>query len=513
MALAVAHRHGTQHVSQRHCPERCSERGACTAPVAEVKAARLEAGGKLAGTSLPGARCVCDAHYQGAACEVHKPSHCWNDCGGPKRGSCIHNFCVCVRPFYGPGCSLVASGFNHFPHPPSPPSSRPPALRVYVYDVPPMVLARLDYASDDDPIFNTYHLFMRTLLADGAALATTPEEADLFFAPAFATNMPGLLEYYTHVQRHIASSSALWGRNGGRDHFWWGSGDGAGCDLNQLEATRSSIVVAHYLKFNTSDRRCGVRGKDVAVPPHVPAVHSAPFIAAGKTPLADRSIDFFFAGNVPDAPTVPTTPDEALQNEAYSEGVRHLVWKHLRGARRFKVVSRSASYAADWANSQFCLAPQGVGWGVRLSWAVVGGCIPVLASSEVSAWFDDAINYDAFSLRGVPKLDLPRLPSLLANVSAAERASMQRSLWQHRRFFLWPTEATPDGLAYQMTMHQLCQRAARQNRGKAAACAAILGRGAASLVRGAGRQGARSVYVEASRRGGGGRAGRGLSPA
>ena len=28
---------------------------------------------------------------------------------------------------------------------------------MYVYDVPPMVLARLDYASDDDPIFNTYH--------------------------------------------------------------------------------------------------------------------------------------------------------------------------------------------------------------------------------------------------------------------------------------------------------------------------------------------------------------------
>ena len=51
-----------------------------------------------------------------------------------------------------------------------------------------MVLARLDYASDDDPIFNTYHLFMRTLLADGAALGVAlvmakmvPEYRKTFF--------------------------------------------------------------------------------------------------------------------------------------------------------------------------------------------------------------------------------------------------------------------------------------------------------------------------------------------
>ena len=59
-------------------------------------------------------------------------------------------------------------------------------------------------------------------------LASTPSTAHLFFAPAFGTNMEGLLEYYDHTVRYISEHFPYWGHSGGNDHFWWNSGDGAG---------------------------------------------------------------------------------------------------------------------------------------------------------------------------------------------------------------------------------------------------------------------------------------------
>ena len=44
--------------------------------------------------------------------------------------------------------------------------------------------------------------------------------------------------------------------------------------------------------------------------------------------------------------------DAQLGREAYSEGVRQLVWKHARRAPGFRVVSRSESYLTDWSESQ-----------------------------------------------------------------------------------------------------------------------------------------------------------------
>ena len=113
--------------------------------------------------------------------------------------------------------------------------------------------------------------------------------------------MDGLLEYYEHTVRYISRHFPFWSRSDGADHFWWNSGDGAGCNLNEMGATRRSIGVAHYFKFNSSSTRCGLRTKDVAVPPYVPQVHTAAFLDAGRGPTTTRPLRFFFAGNVPDA--------------------------------------------------------------------------------------------------------------------------------------------------------------------------------------------------------------------
>ena len=136
------------------------------------------------------------------------------------------------------------------------------------------------------------------------------------------------------------------------------------------------------------------------------------------------------------------------------------MWKHARHAPGFRVVARSASYLTDWSESQVCLAPMGVGWGVRLLWSLGGGCVPLLVSSEVASWFDDVLNYSAFSLHGLPKQVLARLPSLLEGVGSARLLALQRGVLRHRRLFLW-SDDSQQGSAYHVTMHQLCRRATR----------------------------------------------------
>jgi len=476
-ALAVRFRDDLKHVPFELCDGRCSERGACVMPAG--RAPRRAARGS----------CRCDAHYSGARCDRHESPYCWNDCSG--RGECIDGFCRCRPPFYGPACALGAADA----------AQAPGGFRIHVYDLPPVVTRRWRSASDDDPIFNTYHSFMRALLASPALLSARPEDAALLLAPAFATNMEGLVQYYAHMQRYIEGRHPeLWRRRGGRDHVWWGSGDGAGCDFNhagQLARLRQSIFVAHYFKFNTTSTSCGDATKDVAVPPHVPAVHSADFLRRGEAAAAARPTLFFFAGNVPESgePGFDARDDKRLADEAYSEGVRQLVWKHVRRAPGFKVVARSPTYMADWGESKFCLAPQGVGWGVRLLWAVGGGCVPVLASSEVSPWFDDVLPYERFAVVGVPKLALRDLPDRLrALASSADFGRTRAALLRARPLLLWP----PHGFAFNLTMRQLCVRAARIGRGddgegqadaRESTCDALLPEEAARRLEALGRRG------------------------
>ena len=206
--------------------------------------------------------CKCDPHYSGKACEQHQSRWCWNGCAG--RGSCVDGFCRCHVPFYGPGCAFdgALQPQATAAQPAASPqlglggaASLPEGFQVYVYDLPPLVLRRRTYGSDPDPIFNTHHAFVARLLRTKAALTSQPAQATAFLAPALGTNMEALPEYYAHVQRHIAATLPWWHRRRGTDHAWLTTADGGGCDLNSLPRLRRSVVLAHYLKWNSSSRR------------------------------------------------------------------------------------------------------------------------------------------------------------------------------------------------------------------------------------------------------------------
>ena len=181
-ALAVEHRPSLRHQPASLCPRRCHDRGACVGRPQRPAAAR----GRLRTSS---GECRCDALYGGASCETFQPVLCWNNCSYP-RGTCVDGFCSCAPPHFGPACAYDAPAAGA--------ASRPRRRRfaVHVYDLDAVVLRRAAGGSDPDPIFNTYHTFLRLLLADPPSLAADPEEADLFLTPAY---VHGMLERAPHT--------------------------------------------------------------------------------------------------------------------------------------------------------------------------------------------------------------------------------------------------------------------------------------------------------------------------
>ena len=251
---AVQHEYnrGLEHAPHAWCPKRCHERGSCLV-TRHSRADSLHEGliGRSQRQAHESSRCQCDSYYFGSLCARHESPYCWNGCSG--RGECVDGFCVCRDGAYGPGCAFHegSSIDDHtLPHEimdahrEKKRFASPPAL-VYVYDLPPLWLRRRTYASDNDPIFNTYHAFMSALLQHtSTSLTATPKRAALFLVPAFATNMENLREYYLHAYRRVATAYPWWNRTDGTDHLWWSTADGGGCELNQ-----ASQVPPHRVAF------------------------------------------------------------------------------------------------------------------------------------------------------------------------------------------------------------------------------------------------------------------------
>lgn len=422
------------------CADHCNLHGTCVQE-------RSPHGGPRRGRAW----CQCEMGYMGRACRKNggvwsggaaEPSAtCFRSCGG--RGRCVHGSCVCERGSYGPGCvfpfAAAASTGKDATH-----------LRVYVYDLPRMVTARRGYASDDDrqEIFSLMQHFTSALLGDPAHLTDEPSSADVFVVPALTTNMEGLTQYSEHVAWHLQHEYGPWfNRSHGADHVWFISSDHGGM-IAPRKASRG-IYMAHYY---TSARLA-------ANPRHL---NPAPYLGLGVTAEAQstyagygtaawdeanrrRTLTLFFAGNMNLADT----------SDHYSEGVRRRLWLHHANTSGFRIVERSATYVDDYRRSVFCAAPLGEGWGIRLVWSIALGCIPVVFASRVRQPWDDLVEYGDFSVR-VRRDQIPSLPSLLRAIGEPELARLRRGLAVRHRLFLWEQ---PYGLAYNVSMRELCRRA------------------------------------------------------
>ena len=112
--------------------------------------------------------------------------------------------------------------------------------------------------------------------------------------------------------------------------------------------------------------------------------------------------------------------------------------------------------------SEFCLAPAGGGFGIRLMKAIALNCVPLISQPYVLQPFEDLLRYEDFSVR-VGHNEVADLSDHLQQLQPLT-ARMRRRLYDAHRAFSWEQ----NGLAYNYTVLALCLRAKELKYGTAA---------------------------------------------
>ncbi|GFR49811.1 hypothetical protein Agub_g11751 [Astrephomene gubernaculifera] len=140
---------------------------------------------------------------------------------------------------------------------------------------------------------------------------------------------------------------------------------------------------------------------------------------------------------------------------AYSAGVRQGLLALFGNTSRPDISINKGGGTKTVLRSRFCFAPMGFGWGIRLSQAVIGGCVPVLVHDHVWPILWDVLPYERFSLR-VSRHNLHLLLELLESVTPQQLERLQDGLAEVHKAFVWQREL--GGLAYNYTMTSLHRR-------------------------------------------------------
>ena len=157
---------------------------------------------------------------------------------------------------------------------------------------------------------------------------------------------------------------------------------------------------------------------------------------------------FFFAGGV------------HFNQMNYSGGARQALFTHLHSLQPPPddvVVSKTRlhEYEAMFLRSKFCVAPHGAGWGLRLSWAMANGCIPVIIQNQVFQPFEELLPYEEFSVRLGVK-DVPKIIPLLRSYDHDRLKQMRLAMAKYWKAFIW--HSTAQGTAYNWTIRALKRR-------------------------------------------------------
>ncbi|KXZ50252.1 hypothetical protein GPECTOR_17g890 [Gonium pectorale] len=140
---------------------------------------------------------------------------------------------------------------------------------------------------------------------------------------------------------------------------------------------------------------------------------------------------------------------------AYSAGVRQGLLALFKDNPREDLNINRVGGVAAMLSSRFCFTPMGFGWGIRLSQAMLAGCVPVMTHDHTWPTLWDVLPYERFSVR-VSRHNLHRLLDLIESITPEQLAKLQDGLAEYYRAFVWQTEA--GGLAYNYTMLSLHRR-------------------------------------------------------
>lgn len=461
------------------CPSNCSHEGRCVA------------------ARRPGdpPACSCPNGLRGAACEEVDASACFLSCS--EKGVCVRGVCVCQPGWFGMGCTepvLDAAALAHKRESAVPPRQQ---LAIYVWELPP----RLSLTSliDNERLAHegsgtafppkerglSELTFLYQLMGDERVRVRTPWEANLFLVPTFAWGVAagfGGDLMVARVKRLIAwlranpVASPLWERYAGADFAFWTNGDLGACTLNRVipvgansavahegttndEALQNVIIVSEYGQTDYGARDSRMAGtycmrsiRGIVVPPGMMGGKCVRYVSETAAVASQpRPVLFSFYGTL-----------GADADRAYSQHVRQDVAQLFSNVSGFVVSGEKqsdAAYMDSLRSAVFCLAPSGYGYGVRITFAMLTGCIPVIIQDGVRQPLDDVLPYWKFALR-IPQKEIPNLERILRAVTPEELSQLRHHQHAHHASFCWHLggegEAPPPGArAYEAVLESM----------------------------------------------------------
>lgn len=266
------------------------------------------------------------------------------------------------------------------------------------------------------------------------------------------------------VIEYVKSNFPYWNRSHGRDHFVWVVGDRNNCHLRSKEA-QSLIKVVHFGFYDSSYEdpkkiligsanskwACFHPLRDVVAAPYLHLASKLaletylPKFRPKEMIMPNRTRLFFFAGGV------------RPEDKEYSGGSRQLIAEWIPKWNDSEIVftAHVDDYIGTLRSSKFCLTPYGHGWGIRISFAISTGCIPLIIQENVFQPFEDVLPYEDFSIR-LNNEDIPFLPSILRAISPERIEALQQNLAKYWPSMIWPPE--DQGRAFDYTVLSLRRR-------------------------------------------------------
>ena len=339
-------------------------------------------------------------------CEQHR-GECCN--GG---GDCVLGICRCK--------DSTAAAMDC-----APPRDVPPAgsdrrtLGIYVYDLPERFgmagLALKSWLIGGGKIYSAEWRFADQLLRDRRVRVTDAASADLFYVPLFSTysgsNYGCDRSKVALALDFVSKTAPFYNASGGYDHVLFLTGDRGGCGLGAVG--NRAIVVSHFgllAPFNrmgsvalesparslgdvssiTDDLRAGrwcyAPHKDIVVPPFVEdeplmsptgaGIRTGGLGAVGAMQSPRRwRYDLLHAGGIYGWKQSTSTRMRGSRTPLqYSQGMRQALYEEFTaappaGVRKLRIAILNHSVADDEFryHARTCLAPNGFGWGMRLT--------------------------------------------------------------------------------------------------------------------------------------------------
>lgn len=239
-----------------------------------------------------------------------------------------------------------------------------------------------DIWSDErmDTVQDTGELWLFRALSQHPNRTLDPEEADLFYVPAFLATSYRMKHScgFSHYERMLDITDALtrmpyWDRHQGADHLfscgWWRCGDALRPLRNLLRVHEASILsIMERVKWWTG-WRCPER---LVTHPYV-ANHEVTKKFT-NTPFSERSTSFFFVG---------CSRWRAVRSNINVLKILDGTYIYIKhNCKKFTV--GADAYAEMIMDSRFCLIPRGDTYtSRRLFDAVAAGCIPIIQDGGI----------------------------------------------------------------------------------------------------------------------------------